>query len=434
MAQINSFSSIDSDIIAAAARQYGTPIYLYDEQVIIDKCKSVMSMPNAYGLGVNYAMKSNSNRTILKIVNAQGLKIDASSMNEVRRAHIAGISYKDIMLTTQEAPLADEMRALEEMMLQGLKYNVCSLQQLHNIGDFAAKNRINLAIRYHPGVGTGETATRNTGDKYSCFGIHLSDVEKALDYTKNKGLIFDLVHVHIGSGGDPAVWQSNIDSELKIIERYFPDAVTVNFGGGLREARMPDERAANIEQLGNYAKEKIEQFYQKTNRKLKMETEPGTFVIAAAGFAVTTVIDKKQTGTDGFNFLVLDGGMEVNTRPLLYSSRHPFYVISKTGGLLSSEFSLDKKNDYKAIPVGRCCESGDSQSLDSEGLSVERYMAEPEIGDYFAIGGAGAYCSAMSVSNYNSHVQAPEILYTIDRKLKIIRSKQTLEQMLANET
>lgn len=433
MSLINDFNSIDSNTIADAARQFGTPIYLYDEKLIIDKCRTVLSMPNAYGLDVRYAMKANSGRSILKIISSQGLKMDASSMNEARRAHIAGINYKDIILTTQEAPLNEDMDELEGMMRQGLKYNVCSLRQLKNIGNFAAENKISLAIRYHPGVGAGETATRNTGDKYSCFGVHLSDIEQALEYAKSKRLVFDHVHVHIGSGGDPAVWQANIDSELKVIERYFPDAVTVSFGGGLREARMPDEKAAEIVELGNYAKAKVEEFYRRTNRKLKMEIEPGTFIMALPGIVVTTVIDKKQTGTDGFNFLVLDGGMEVNARPLFYASRHPFYVVSKNGTLLSSEFDGKAGGGYEAVPVGRCCESGDSQSLDPAGLPVPRRMAEPEIGDYVAIGGAGAYCSAMSPHNYNSHAQSAEILCSVDGKLKLIRSRQTLGQMLMNE-
>ena len=439
MGKLNSFSSIDSRIISTVAARHGTPVYLYDEQLIIDKCKSLLSMPNAYGLDVRYAMKANSNKSILKTVSAQGLKIDASSMNEVRRAQLAGISYGDIILTTQELPLDQEMESLKEMMKAGLKYNVCSLQQLRNIGDFAAENKIKLAIRCHPGTGSGESATRNTGDNYSCFGVHRSDLENALRYAKDKGLVFDLVHVHIGSGGDPAVWRDNIDLELKIIEQHFPDAQTVNFGGGLKVARMPDEKEANIEELGKYAKEKIEEFYQKTNRKLKMEIEPGTYVMALAGYIVTTVIDKKKTGKDGFNFLVLDGGMELNARPLLYAARHPFYVVSQTGSLLSSEFDeaalmgASSDSAYQAVPVGRCCESGDSQSLDHSGLNVPRRMAEPEIGDFVVIGGAGAYCSSMSPMNYNSHVQAPELLYTRDGSVKVIREKQTLEQIIANE-
>lgn len=433
MGKLNNLNRIDSNIIKKAAEQFGTPFYLYDENTIIEKCKSLLAMPNAYGLTVRYAMKANSTKALLQIINKQGLKIDASSMNEVRRAHIAGISYKDIILTTQEIPLNHEMQTLKEMISQGLKYNVCSLQQLFNMGDFATENKIALAIRVHPGVGSGESATRNTGDKYSCFGIHLSDISYALEYAKNKNLIFDHVHVHIGSGAAPDIWQNNIDLELSIIEKYFPDAKIVSFGGGLREARMPNENPADINELGCYAKEKIEQFYQRTRRKLGMEIEPGNYVVANAGFVITSVIDKKKTGVDGLNFLVLDGGMELNARPLLYASQHPFYIVSKSGDLLSSEFDERSKDDFQAVLVGRCCESGDSQCLNVDGVNTPRRMAEPETGDYIAIGGTGAYCSTMSPMNYNSHGQASEILYTTDYELKEIRSRQTLEQLISNE-
>jgi diaminopimelate decarboxylase len=148
---------------------------------------------------------------------------------------------------------------------------------------------------------------------------------------------------------------------------------------------------------------------------------------------VASVVDKKSTGDTGFNFLILDAGMELNARPLLYASQHPFYAVSRNGELLSSEFGKMDINGYKAVLVGRCCESGDSQSLDADGLSVPRLMAEPQIGDYVVIGGAGAYCSTMAPMNYNSFVQAPEVLYTVDSRLKLIRTRQTLDQMVANE-
>ena len=432
MSKLNGFSSIDSNVVAAAAQNFGTPVYLYDERLIISKCRALLSMPNAYGLTVRYAMKANSSKSILKIVNGCGLKIDASSMNEVRRCAAAGVDYGDVILTTQEMPAGPEMRDLRDMMRQGLKYNVCSLGQLYNIGDFAAENKINLAVRIHPGVGAGESASRNTGDKYSCFGIHLSDLDRALGYAKDKGVVLDHVHVHIGSGGDPVAWRSNIDLELSVIEKNFPDALTVNFGGGLKEARVPGEISADISALGEYAKDKIEGFYERTGRKLKMEIEPGTYVVANAGFAVTRVIDKKKTGDDGFNFIVLNGGVEINARPLLYGSRHPFYVVSQSGELLFSEFG-ESESDYKAVLVGKCCESGDSQCLTEGGMNITRGLAEPEIGDFVVIGGTGAYCSSMSPMNYNSHLQVAEALYTRDSELREIRLRQTLAQLIANE-
>ena len=165
-----------------------------------------------------------------------------------------------------------------------------------------------------------------------------------------------------------------------------------------------------------------------------MEVEPGTYIMANAGYLITTIIDKKQTGPDGFHFLVLDGGMEVNARPLLYGSRHPFYIVSQEGTLISSEFDPDigeQKDEF--IVVGRCCESGDSQTLDSRHHITPRLMTAPETGDYCIIGGTGAYCASMTPFNYNSHTQAPELLFRQNGSIQLIRRQQTLEQITQNE-
>ncbi len=433
MSKLNNFSRLNSQIIATVAREFGTPIYLYDQQLIVDKCQALLAMPHAYGLTVRYAMKANSNKTLLQIINAQGLKIDASSLNEVKRALAAGIDYSDIILTTQEVPAGEEMKELQAMMLKGLKYNACSLRQLENIGDFAASSKIALAMRIHPGVGSGESASRNTGDNYSCFGIHLSDLKTALQYAAEKGIVIDHMHVHIGSGADPEMWRQNIDLELKILAEHFPQAKTVSFGGGLKETRMPDEAAADIQALGEYATQKIKQFAQQTGRKLQMEIEPGTYVIANAGYIITQVMDLKRTGEDGFNFVLLKGGMELNARPALYGSQHPFYLVSPSGKLLFSEFDPTTPRDYPIIIVGRCCESGDSQTLTPDGQTTPRPMTKPKIGELMVIGGAGAYCAAMSPFNYNSQLQAAEVLFTGNQKLKLIRRAQTFDQLLTNE-
>ena len=399
----------------------------------MEKCKTLLDIPNAYGLKVRYAMKANSNKTLLQIINRQGLYIDASSLNEAKRAEIAGIPLEHIMLTTQEIPEKQQRKELEHMMLNGMKYNVCSLRQLKRIGGFAKKHGIGLSIRVHPGLGTGESNTRNTGDDYACFGVHLTDIEEAIRFAAKTGIRFTEVHTHIGSGGDPEIWKKNVDIELDILSRYFPDARAVSFGGGLKEARMPDEKPADIFALGAYVKEQVEAFYRKTNRKLTVEIEPGTFIAANLGYAVTKVVDKKRTGNNGFSFAIADGGMDINCRPLMYGSRHPFYVVKKDGALLFSEFDEAQSRSKGMIIVGTCCESGDSQCLNNDGHNVPRKMAEPEIGDLVIIGGAGAYCASMTPFNYNSHQQIAEVLLTKDGKLELIRKRQTLKQMIANE-
>ncbi|MCL2153028.1 MAG: diaminopimelate decarboxylase [Oscillospiraceae bacterium] len=429
--KLNDFSSFDAATAVRAADLFGTPVYIYDEELILRRCRDCLEMPSAFGMTVRYAMKANSNRTLLKLITGAGLHLDASSLNEVLRAHMAGVPYHKIMLTTQEILQGEQIAKLEELLLQGLKYNACSLRQLSLIADFAAAHGIDPGIRVHPGIGSGESSTRNTGDDYACFGVHLSDVGSALELMNKRNLRFRHIHTHIGSGADSDMWRQNIDLELSIIEEYFPDAETVCFGGGLKEARMPDEESADIALLGNYAKEKIEGFFEKTGRKLKMEIEPGTYIVANSGYAVTRVIDKKSTSRS--NFIIIDGGMEINSRPLLYGSRHPVYIISSGDAhVMSSEFS-SIGGSYEAVVAGKCCESGDCQTLCPDGHSMTRAMAEPEIGDVAVIGGVGAYCSSMAPFNYNSHAQVPEVLYMASGDLKLIRRRQTLEQILENE-
>jgi diaminopimelate decarboxylase len=424
---------IEPSAVVALARRFGTPLYVYDERTIRAKCRAVLAMPNAYGLHAGFAMKANGNRALLQIIASEGLGIDASSLNEARRARGAGVSADRIMLTTQDVPLGQDRAELERLIAAGLKYNVCSMRQLELIADCAKRTGRAVAMRVNPGVGTGESTTRNTGDKYSSFGIHLANLERVTAYARAHGVVVNHVHSHIGSGGDPEAWRENIDRILDITERYFPDAKTVNLGGGFKEARMPDEVAADIEDLGRSARRRFEALAARTGRKLRMAVEPGTYIVANAGHVVASVLDKKSSGPDGFDFIVLDAGMETSTRPLLYGSRHPFYVVSREGRLLSSEFAAAVAQQDARVVVGRCCESGDSQTLDDHGKIMPRRIANPEAGDFVIIGGAGAYCSSMSLVGYNSYCQAAEVLLREDGSFHQVRTTQTLEQLTQNE-
>lgn len=423
-----------AETVTALSNEHTEPFFVYDEQYIRDRCKLFMTMPNAYGIQPRFAMKANSLKAILQIIASEGMGIDASSLNEAKRAVMAGIEPSRIMLTTQEVPEGKARKELEHLLQRGMKYNVCSLTQLNKIAPLAAGKNLTLAMRVHPGVGSGESVTRNTGDKYSCFGVHLSDVPEAVSSAREQGIIIDTVHVHIGSGGDPAQWKENIYRELSFIEAWFPDAKTVNFGGGFRVARMGDETSADIQDLGMTAKEAVEEFYQRTGRKLRMEVEPGNAIMANAGYLVARVIDLKQTGPDGFRFVVLNGGMEVITRPLLYGARHPFTVINQSGQILFDDLKKNKAQDLEElIVVGRCCESGDSLTLDADHHIIPRLMTRPAVGDLFVVGGAGAYCSSMSLGNYNSHCLCAEYLVRPDGKPVCIRQEQNLEQLIQNE-
>ncbi len=419
-----------------------TPAYLYDDTLILKRCEKILDIPNIKSTAqknnmYRFAMKANSNGHIVDLITKKGIGIDASSLNEAKRANMSGVPLQNILLTSQEIYQREKKKELEEMMLKGLQYNVCSMKQLKEIAEFSSRNKIPLSIRVHPlgDVGSGESITRNTASKYSCFGIHVNDLEQVLNFAKEKGLSFIRVHDHIGSGGDPEKWKENIEVLLSIIEKYFsghPVSI-VNFGGGIKEARMPEDKSADVKELGDLAYKKVQEFNNRTRRELSIEVEPGTYLVANSGYIITKVIDKKSTGKDGFNFLILDGGMELNSRQLLYGSKHPFYIISQEGKILYSDFQ-EEIPETKFVPVGRCCESGDSQSLDEKGNIIPRKMAEPKIGDYLVIGGCGAYGSTMSPFNYNSHTQAPEFSKLEDGNIAITRKPQSLKQITQNET
>jgi diaminopimelate decarboxylase len=426
-------TKLDATLIPRLVQQWGTPVYLHDQAYIENSCEQLLNMPNAYGLHVRFAMKANSDRTVLRVVTNKGLDLDCSSLDEAARAHAAGVPYSRMMLTTQEVPTGEERAELEEMIRAGLKYNVCSMLQYQLIADFAKSNRIDLSMRVHPGAaGGGESATRDTGSEYSCFGVHLNDVPTLKAMADEMGLRFTQVHVHIGSGGAPEKWRENIDRELGFVKAYFPEATTVSFGGGLKVARMPGEKQADISSLGVYAKQRIEEFKAATGRELQMEIEPGTFVVANSGHIITRIIDKKLTNE--LNFLIVDGGMELLTRPLLYGSEHPIAIVRQDGTLLSSEYDGIPTNELQSFGiVGRCCESGDSVRLDNDGNIVPVLIVEPEIGDYVVIGGTGAYSESMSPENYNSHRKPPAVMRTRSSELVLIRKKQVREQLVQNE-
>jgi diaminopimelate decarboxylase len=122
-------------------------------------------------------------------------------------------------------------------------------------------------------------------------------------------------------------------------------------------------------------------------------------------------------------FAKLDAGMTEVTRPSLYGAQHPITVVA--GGRATA----------RVVFVGPCCESGDVLTPapgDPEALAP-REVPRPEIGDLVVVGGAGAYCAAMCTGNYNSYPLAPEVLREPDGSLRLVRRRQTLEQMLANE-
>lgn len=125
------------------------------------------------------------------------------------------------------------------------------------------------------------------------------------------------LHTHIGSGSDPEVWAKVSKMSLELCH-HFPDAHTLNLGGGFKVGRMQDESDADLDNIGHQVRENFEAFAQSTGRKLKLEIEPGTYLVANSASLVTQIHDIVDTGEAGYTFLKVDSGMTEVARPTLY--------------------------------------------------------------------------------------------------------------------
>ena len=248
---------------------------------------------------------------------------------------------------------------------------------------------------------------------------------------KKYGLTVERIHTHIGSGSDPSIWQQVASKSLSFC-RIWPSVTALNLGGGYKVGRNEGEPTTDLQEIGKPVADAFRKFAEENDgRQLKLEIEPGTYLMAMGGALVSTIQDKVfTTGDSGHIFLKLDAGMTDVLRPSLYGAIHPMTVLPASGKLEDVGSEMED-----VVVVGHCCESGDLMTPkpgEPEALA-ERSLRKAQIGDILVIDGSGAYCSGMSAKNYNSFPEAPEVLLDREGKVYVIRVRQELEQVYQNE-
>ena len=413
------------EVVIEAARQFESPLYLYSEEVIQQRLGLVKAMPAAFGLLPRFAMKASPNGAILKQVLDQGFGIDASSPFEAQRALRVGFTPAQISLTAQELP-----ENLAEFLSQGFDINCCSLSQLELVGKAYQSLKIespHIGIRINPGLGSGHSNRTNVGGPASGFGIWHEHLDQIKDLCSRYQLKVTRVHSHIGSGADPLIWQRCAQMTLSFA-KHFPERNTISLGGGFKVARIEGEPEADLHNIGLQVAELFRQHAEETGCRCKLEVEPGAFLMAPCSVIVSKVIDVINTGKEGYQFIKVNTGMTEIVRPALYGAQHPLAVVPVTNATQSRP-----EKDY--LVIGHCCESGDILTPapgDPEALKPRRLL-EAQVGDLLVIGSTGAYTAGMSCVNYNSFPEAAQVLYTKQGKLKLIKKRQTFDQMLENE-
>jgi diaminopimelate decarboxylase len=406
--------------IESIRERFGTPTYVYDQRQLEAAADRVLAFPAPCRLVARFAMKALPTTAILRLFDAKGLHVDASSGFEAERALLAGIEAPRIQITAQELP-----KDLKGLVQRGVLFNACSLHQLRvYAGLFPGTN---VSVRINPGKGSGHNNRTNVGGPSSSFGIWHAKLDEVLAIAREFDLRITGIHTHIGSGGDPEVWKHCAGLTLGIAERL-PDLERLSLGGGFKVARVEGEVAADLQAIGEALRPSLADFVaRRGGEDFQLEIEPGTFLVANAGAILSEIIDIVDTGADGYTFLKVDSGMTELLRPALYGAQHPLEVVAH-GHARPTE-----SVDY--IVAGHCCESGDILTPapgDPEGLAPRR-MTRAEIGDTLVIDAAGAYASGLAGKNYNSFPEAAEILIDREGEPRLIRERQNLEQVLQNE-
>lgn len=406
------------------AKEYGTPLYVLDENVIRNTIRSyVNSFKKFYdGNGMPlYASKALSCKALCRIAKEENIGLDVVSGGEIYTAVQAGFPMEKVHFHGNNKT-ADEIRfAIDSKVGKFVVDNLYELELLNKIA--AEKNVVaNISFRIKPGVDAHTHNFIRTGQIDSKFGFALETgeayeaVKKALTYDN---VALKELHCHIGSqifDIDPFVTAAEImiDFMGKIKNELDVVITELNLGGGFGIMYTNDDEPVPYE---NYMEKVSVAVKSKCNEHGLpvpfIYIEPGRSVVGEAGITLYTVGGKKEI-PDVRTYVSIDGGMTDNIRYALYQSAYTVLNASKT----------DMEADEMVTIAGKCCESGDL-------IQEHTKVAKVEVGDTLAVLSTGAYNYSMA-SNYN-RIPRPAMVMVNNGESKIIIKRESYEDLVRND-
>lgn len=387
------------------AKEYGSPIYVYDAHKIETQYKRLTSAFNKVKqVKVNYAVKALSNISILKFMKTLGAGLDTVSIQEVKLGLTAGYDPKDIIFT----PNGVSFQEIEAVAKLGVQINIDNLAILEQFGSTHPKTPV--CIRINPHVMAGGNTNISVGHIDSKFGISIHQIPHILRIVENTGMTINGIHMHTGSDIldiDVFLYASEI---LFDTAKHFSDLEFIDFGSGFKVPYKEGDIETNIEEFGDKLTKRFKTFCKNYGKELTLTFEPGKFLVSEAGYFLASVNAIKQTTSTVF--AQVDSGFNHLIRPMLYGSQHEIINISNPKG---------KQRFYSV--VGYICET--------DTFANNRRINEITENDVLAFKNAGAYCFTMS-SNYNSRYRPAEVLWYKD-KAHLIRKRETFEDLLTNQ-
>lgn len=409
----DSQTALNATNLLPLAQRYSGPFWAYDAEIIQQRIAQL----SAFDV-VRFAQKACSNIHILRLMRAAGVRVDSVSLGEIERALAAGFQPggEDIVFTADvlDSPTLARIAELK------VPVNAGSVDMLHQLGTVSPGHSVWLRI--NPGFGHGHSQKTNTGGENSKHGIWHSDLPLALAAIQQHGLQLVGLHMHIGSGVDYGHLQQVCDAMVDQVVAFGQDLQAISAGGGLSIPYRFGEEAIDTQHyygLWNGARERIAAHL---GHAVKLEIEPGRFLVAESGVLVSQVRAVKQMGSR--HFVLVDAGFSDLMRPSMYGSYHHISLLPVDG-------SAPGEAHVESVVAGPLCESGDVFTQLEGGKVETRALPAAQVGDYLVFHDTGAYGASMS-SNYNSRPLIPEVLFEqgVPRE---IRRAQTIQELLALE-
>ncbi len=389
------------------ANKYGTPLYVYDFNHITEQFTKLKEAFKARKSLVCYAVKANSNLSVLKHLKELGAGCDCVSIGEVKRAlHVGVARYKIIFSGVGKRD--DEIReALKEDILM---INLESEEEMGRVEAIAKELGIKarISIRVNPNIDAKTHPYISTGLHDNKFGVDIDSAKRMYIKAKNsENLVPVGIHFHIGSQItelEPFREAAKMVSDLvRNLQSLKIDIKFFDVGGGVGI----DYEGEETLNLYDYSQAIFENL---TGLDITLTCEPGRFLVGNCGTFLTKVLYEKNNGKK--RFVIVDGAMNDLGRPSLYGAYHKIEVIGSEG------------DESEADVVGPVCESTDF-------FAKNRVLPKTKHDDLLAIKSAGAYGFTMS-SNYNTRAKVAEVAI-IDGKEKLIRQRDNFEDMIKNE-
>lgn len=394
----------------ALVEQFGTPLYVYSRAAVAERFDQLRA---AFGAGAKicYAVKSNSNLSVLRLVAELGAGFDLVSGGELRRLQAAGVATDGAVF----AGVAKADWEIEAGLAAGIMlFNLESEHELPVLAELGGRTgrEVRIAIRLNVDVDADTHEYISTGRQQDKFGLDLARAAAAVEQiAATPHLQLSGYHVHLGS------LLRRIDPYLEALDRVleFMDGAAVrsegvefyDCGGGFGISYGDGQGRLDVAALGAAMVPRLQA------RGMIPILEPGRFLVADAGVLLTEVLGVKNSG--GARFVLADAAMNDLLRPALYGATHPIATVREpAAGVALVASNL----------VGPVCESSDF-------LAKNRLLPEVVRGDRLAVLSAGAYGFSMA-SNYNTRRRCAEVMVD-GEQATLIRRREEFDELWAQE-